>query len=191
MPPPLPPDLPGTLLASLLVLGGVLGTPDAPATPSVRADAPLTAGPRQAGQEGQEPTAEGRWPLAPRPVVAAPFAPPAQPWASGHRGVDLAGAVGQPVLAALPGRVTFAGRIAGKPVVVVRHGALRTTYEPVAGLLPPGARVDAGEQVGVLALPFSHCYPAACLHWGLRRGEEYLDPLTLVGVDRSVRLLPS
>jgi len=123
--------------------------------------------------------------------VLAPFAPPAQPWASGHRGVDLAGAVGQPVLAALPGRVTFAGRIAGKPVVVVRHGALRTTYEPVAGLLPPGARVDAGEQVGVLALPFSHCYPAACLHWGLRRGEEYLDPLTLVGVDRSVRLLPS
>jgi hypothetical protein len=29
----------------------------------------------------------------------------------------------------------------------------------------------------------------ACLHWGLRRGETYLDPMTLLSPPR-VRLLP-
>jgi hypothetical protein len=32
------------------------------------------------------------------------------------------------------------------------------------------------------------CPAAACLHWGLRRGEVYLDPMLLLGF--RVRLLP-
>ena len=73
----------------------------------------------------------GVWPLRPRPEVVAGFDPPLDPWGSGHRGVDLLGSVGQPVRAALPGRVTFAGVLAGRGVVVVSHGDTRTTYEPV------------------------------------------------------------
>ena len=35
----------------------------------------------------------------------------------------------------------------------------------------------------------SHCFPEACLHWGLLQGEAYLDPLSLVG-GGPIRLLP-
>ncbi len=64
------------------------------------------------------------------PVVRG-FDPPDQPWLAGHRGVDLLGAVGSDVVAAMAGRVVFAGTLAGRGVVVVSHGALRTTYLPV------------------------------------------------------------
>ena len=54
------------------------------------------------------------------------------------------GTVGQPVRAALPGTVTFAGMLAGRGVVVVDHGATRTTYEPVAATVAVGTPVAAG-----------------------------------------------
>ncbi len=47
-----------------------------------------------------------------------------------------------------------------------------------------GTPVLTGESVGVIsreASRLSHCAPASCLHWGVRRGEVYLDPLALVG----------
>jgi murein DD-endopeptidase MepM/ murein hydrolase activator NlpD len=133
--------------------------------------------------------ADGTWPLSPEPEVLAEFDPPASRWGAGHRGVDLAGSVGQPVLAAQAGTVRFAGRIAGRGVVVVDHGATRTTYEPVAASVAVGDRVAAGAVLGRLELLGSHCLPRACLHWGLVRGKTYLDPLTLVGAG-PVRLLP-
>jgi murein DD-endopeptidase MepM/ murein hydrolase activator NlpD len=134
--------------------------------------------------------ADGVWPLAPRPQVAAPFDPPDTRWGAGHRGVDLAGRAGQPVRAAAPGRVTFAGRLAGRGVVVVDHGTTRTTYEPVDPSVAVGDTVTAGATLGSLQLFGSHCFPRACLHWGLIEGRDhYLDPLTLVGAG-PVRLLP-
>src|SRR5204863_385874 len=39
----------------------------------------------------------GVWPLRPRPPVVAGFHPPASRFGAGHRGVDLAGTVGQVV----------------------------------------------------------------------------------------------
>ena len=131
----------------------------------------------------------GAWPLQPTPSVVNDFDPPDDPWGSGHRGVDLAGTVGQPVRSALPGTVTFVGKIAGKSVVTVSHGDTRTTYEPVLSSLDVGATVSAGQRIGSLELPFSHCFPNACLHWGWLRGDTYLDPLSLVR-DGRVRLLP-
>jgi murein DD-endopeptidase MepM/ murein hydrolase activator NlpD len=114
--------------------------------------------------------------------VVASFRAPPTPWGAGHRGVDLAAAVGQPVLSAGGGRVSFAGSVAGRGVVVVTHpGGLRTSYEPVGAQAPVGTAVRAGDVVGVVAPTPGHCAPRTCLHWGLRRGGRYLDPLTLVG----------
>lgn len=135
----------------------------------------------------------GVWPLAPEPEVVRGFEPPPGPWAAGHRGVDLAARPGQAVRAALPGSVGFVGSIGGKPVVTVLHGGRRTTYEPVVASVERGQLVGAGDVLGRLTTTDSHCFPAACLHWGLIRGtgddQEYLDPLTLVG-SGPVRLLP-
>jgi murein DD-endopeptidase MepM/ murein hydrolase activator NlpD len=130
------------------------------------------------------------WPLSPDPEVVRPFEPPQAIWESGHRGVDLAASLGQQVYAARAGTVSFAGRIAGKAVVVVDHGTTRTTYEPVVARVRKGDIVAAGAPIGTVELFGSHCFPRACLHWGLIEGTEYLDPLTLVDAVPRVRLLP-
>ncbi len=138
---------------------------------------------RPAGAAGSpvDPVPVGVWPLQPRPQVVRAFDPPDVRWGAGHRGVDLAGSLGQVVGAALAGRVTFAGPLAGRGVVVVDHGDTRTTYQPVAATVRVGQVVLRGQQLGTLELPGSHCFPRACLHWGWRRGDTYLDPLLLVG----------
>lgn len=129
------------------------------------------------------------WPVTGPREVARGFDPPASRYGTGHRGVDLPAAAGSAVLASAAGRVSYAGLLAGRGVVVVTHGGLRTTYEPVAAAVRVGAVVSQGEVVGQLEAGHSGCPAAACLHWGLRRGEEYLDPVRLV--ERGpVRLLP-
>lgn len=149
----------GTLgLVLLLVLAALLARPGAAA-----------AAPREPVVPG------GRWPLAGAPRVVRAFDAPAHRYAAGHRGVDLAGRVGTPVLAALAGRVAFAGVVAGRGVVSVDTGGLRTTYEPVAAQVRSGDAVAAGAPLGVLT-EGTHC-GEPCLHWGLRVGEDYLDPL--------------
>ena len=150
----------------------------------------LAAAPNDArAAAGADPSQSAVWPLDPQPEVVARFDPPATPWGSGHRGVDLLGRPGQPVLAALAGTVTFAGTLAGRGVVVVDHGSTRTTYEPVDPEVQVGDAVAAGGVLGTLQTGLSHCFPRTCLHWGLLRGEEYLDPLSLLGLT-PIRLLP-
>jgi murein DD-endopeptidase MepM/ murein hydrolase activator NlpD len=174
------PSFPIPALARVLLLIVLLST----------ATAGLLLVPAAAHADPGSAPAEGVWPLDPRPEVVARFDPPDSRWGAGHRGVDLAGHVGQPVRAAAPGRVTFAGTLAGRGVVVVDHGTTRTTYEPVDASVAVGDRVPAGAMVGRLQLFGSHCFPRACLHWGLIEGRDrYLDPLTLVGAG-PVRLLP-
>ncbi|WP_300639327.1 M23 family metallopeptidase [Nocardioides sp.] len=163
--------------------------------------APATAAPPDAGTARALPGAGvatdeavdpvGTWPLRPDPEVVHGFDPPATPWGAGHRGVDLLGRPGQVVRSALPGTVSYAGVLAGRGVVVVSHGATRTTYQPVAAAadLAVGDPVVAGERLGVLEAAGSHCAPRSCLHWGWLEGTTYLDPLRLVGLG-PVRLLP-
>lgn len=160
--------------------------------PSVLADLrPLPTGvPLSPGARGVGPAVGWTWPLHPRPVVLAGFDPPEVAWGSGHRGVDLAASPGQDVLAPVAGTVTFSGVVVDRGVVVVTTASgLRTTFEPVEGALPTGTAVAAGQVVGRLTGGPGHCAPAACLHWGVLRGETYLDPLALLGVRRVV-LLP-
>ncbi|WP_024498406.1 MULTISPECIES: M23 family metallopeptidase [Gordonia] len=133
-------------------------------------------------------------PLSPRPTVVTGFDAPEKRWQRGHRGVDLAAAPGVPVAAAGAGRVRFAGRVAGRPVVSVQHpDGVITTYEPVEAAVDEGDHVSRGELIGTLVAGHPGCPVAACLHWGARRGvgrdAEYLNPLGLLGAVR-VRLKP-
>jgi murein DD-endopeptidase MepM/ murein hydrolase activator NlpD len=135
------------------------------------------------------PSRDGVWPLAPRPQVVRGFQPPLTRWGAGHRGVDLLGHAGQQVHTSLGGTVSFAAPLAGRGVVVVDHGGLRTTYEPVSASVSVGQVLARGAVIGTLQRSSSHCFPRACLHWGLLRGDAYLNPLTLVGAG-PIRLLP-
>lgn len=127
------------------------------------------------------------WPLPPPHPVVRAFEAPASPFGPGHRGVDLSAAEGTPVLAAATGTVVYAGAVAARTLVSIEHsGGLRTTYEPIAPTVTAGHPVRRGEVIGHLQP--GHC-PTPCLHWGARRGHEYLDPLRLVSRGQ-VRLLP-
>jgi murein DD-endopeptidase MepM/ murein hydrolase activator NlpD len=143
---------------------------------------------------GQVPVAQaGRlaWPLSPRPQVTRYFEAPESPYGPGHRGVDLAAAPGQEVLAADVGVVVFAGQVAGHGVVSLDHdGGLRTTYQPVTPAVTTGEQVYRGQPLGTVTPGHPGCSVAACLHWGARRGTEYVDPLALTGTPGRVRLKP-
>ncbi|GAA2184155.1 murein hydrolase activator EnvC family protein [Micromonospora lupini] len=180
--------LPLALTIQLCVLAvlvaAVPGQPPTPTVPVAARTVPL-ADPAPA-----DPAGRFRWPVdgPPRPVRR--FDPPPRPWLPGHRGVDLAAPAGAVVRSAGPGTVLFAGVVAGRPVVTVGHAnGLRTTHEPVQPAVRPGQPVTAGTPLGELLPGHPGCPAEACLHWGLRRGEEYLDPLALLGLG-PVRLLP-
>jgi murein DD-endopeptidase MepM/ murein hydrolase activator NlpD len=166
-----------TALAMIALVTAVLGVAVTGAVPTAGA----TAEPGSAGYV---------WPLRPPPAVLTPFGDPANPFGPGHRGVDLAGAVGQPVLAARAGTVVFAGPVAGLGVVSVQHDdGLRTTYEPVVPVVRVGAKVAAGAVLGTLVAGHRGCR-STCLHWGVRRDRlDYVDPLVLL-MPPHVRLLP-
>ncbi len=134
------------------------------------------------------------WPLRPRPAVVREFDAPSPNWHAGHRGVDLAGARGQPVYAAGDATVVFAGLLAGRPVVALAHpGGLHTSYEPVRASVRVGQLVTAATVVGELVAGHPGCPAAACLHWGAMwgpaSGADYVDPLGLVR-STPIRLKP-
>jgi murein DD-endopeptidase MepM/ murein hydrolase activator NlpD len=134
-----------------------------------------------------------QWPLRPRPVVVGAYDAPALDWNRGHRGVDLAGAAGQPVFAAAAATVIFAGVLAGRPVVSLAHpGGLHTSYEPVVAVVRAGQVVDAGTAIGTLAAGHRGC-ATACLHWGAMWGPaaraDYVNPLGLLA-STPIRLKP-
>lgn len=122
------------------------------------------------------------WPLQPQPRVVRGFDPPDVQWSAGHRGVDLAASVGQAVLSPADGVVSFSGTIAGTPVVVVAHpDGRRSTFQPVTTSFPRGFWVSRGQAVAVVSDVSGHCFPTTCVHWGVLRGKQYLDPLAFVG----------
>ncbi|GAA4898678.1 M23 family metallopeptidase [Streptomyces coeruleoprunus] len=181
-----------TLLLTALLTGSVTAAAPQPTTARAPGPAPAAA----------HPLPDAVWPLGPpRPAILHGWAPPASPYGPGHRGVDLAAPPGTPVRAAATGLVSFAGPVAGRGVLSLTLPAppgatpLRTTYEPVRPLVPRGTEVRAGAIVAetTAAGAASHC-TRTCLHWGLRRGDTYLDPLTLLPPDRlrrpPSRLLP-
>jgi murein DD-endopeptidase MepM/ murein hydrolase activator NlpD len=167
----------GRPLAFVLAIGALLlgtplrGAPPAEALGSTPRYASPPVGPeRIAGRHAIPPTFQP-------PVdgqVVDPFRPPPEPWMAGNRGIEYATVAGTPVRAIGPGVVAFAGPVAGRLVVTVRHpDGLRSSYTGLATIeVRTGARVKSGEAVG---------RAADRLHLGVRRGTTYLDPASLWG----------
>jgi murein DD-endopeptidase MepM/ murein hydrolase activator NlpD len=135
-----------------------------------------------------------QWPLRPPPAVVGTFDAPSPDWQRGHRGVDLAGAPGQPVYAAGAATVVYAGVLAGRQLVSLAHpGGLHTSYEPVQATVRVGQLLNAGTVIGELLAGHLGCPVAACLHWGAMLGPaaraDYVDPLGLLA-STPIRLKP-
>lgn len=141
-----------------------------------------------AGARAEQASARERLPIGPvvysLPVPGDPvrsFDAPIGTFGPGHRGVDLTVAPGQEVTAAGDGIVGFAGAVAGHGWVSIDHGdGIRTTYGSVRNLaVRAGEKVSRGDAIGHAA-GTTHGLDLPTLHWGARRGQRYLDPMTLV-----------
>ncbi len=126
-------------------------------------------------------------------AIISVFDPPTSPFGSGHRGVDFPARHGQQVTAVGSGVVSFAGSIAGKPVVSIQlsrpidnsGSTVRATYEPVSAMVNTGDFVYAGTVIGIVDFSrrnAGHCR-SSCLHFGLKvmalPTPHYLNPAIL------------
>jgi hypothetical protein len=142
----------------------------------------ITASAAPVSAESAPPVVEYRPPVD--GAVVDPFRAPAHDYAAGNRGVDFAAAPGEAVHAAADGEVVFAGQVGGTLHVVVLHGdGLRSSVSFLASTtVRRGQRVRAGDVVGTAGGP---------LHFGIRAGDRYLDPLALLrGREPEVHLAP-
>ncbi len=106
---------------------------------------------------------------------------PDDPYAPGHRGVDVAAPAGSPVRSSAVGRVSFAGVVSGNRSVTVDHGGgIRTTYSFLATIaVKANDEVEQGEVVGTLGAGHPNQGLPPHVHLSARRGELYFDPLEL------------
>jgi murein DD-endopeptidase MepM/ murein hydrolase activator NlpD len=110
------------------------------------------------------------------------FEPPPSRFEAGHRGIDIGAPLGTPVRAASAGTVAFAGWVAGSRFVSIDHpDGVRTTYSWLSSVdVARGATVAGGQVIGATG----HGHPELerpHLHFGARIGEDYIDPLILLG----------
>jgi murein DD-endopeptidase MepM/ murein hydrolase activator NlpD len=156
-----------------LVLSGVVSL-TGPATPAAAPVAAPVAAPASPSASDQH----FRWPVDDPAVIVRPFDLPEEPWLAGHRGVDLAAPPGTTVYSPSAGVVTFVGKVVDRHLIVITHGDLRTTLEPVTYSVGLGQAVAEGEPVGVVSDEPAHA--PNVVHWGVRRGDVYIDPALLV-----------
>lgn len=128
------------------------------------------------------------WPVKPPRIVKA-FNPPPKPWLAGHRGVDLAAPTGTPLFAPADGVISFAGKVARKSVVTIRHGELTSTFEPAVTKLAVGVKVKRGQRFAHIEGGSDHC-KKYCVQWGLKRkNRTYVNPAGMT-VKRRIVLKP-
>jgi Peptidase family M23 len=125
------------------------------------------------------------WPL--HGEVITPYRNGDDPYAAGqHRGIDIAGAVGAPVVAAAGGEVRFAGTAgsSGLTVSVRTSEGYDTSYLHLSSLaVRTGERVSAGGRIGAVGTSGTRSAEAPHLHFGVREAGErhaYLDPLAFL-----------
>jgi murein DD-endopeptidase MepM/ murein hydrolase activator NlpD len=124
------------------------------------------------------------WPLSPV-VVTSPWGHRTHPIHGDYRfhaGVDLEAELEQPVFAAGPGIVAFAGWNAGHgKYIALQHGArLSTTYSHLDGFsVQNGDTVRRGDLIGFAGQ--TGAATGVHLHFELRRDGEPLDPEDILG----------
>ncbi len=128
------------------------------------------------------------WPVK-NPEVVRGFDKLEHNWDAGHRGVDLRTETHDELIAPADGVIAFAGIVAGKSVVTIRHGPLTSTFEPAVSNRAVGASVSRGDVFAQVQGASDHC-SSECVHWGLKRGKgQYVDPAAMVR-GRRIGLLP-
>lgn len=129
------------------------------------------------------------WPTGSR-IVERGWEAPADDYAPGHRGIDVAASIGTPAVAVASGTVSFAGSVAGRGVVSIDHGGgLVSTLDSVDPSVSTGDEVDQGSTVGTVSV--GHCPASApCLHLGARVDGRYVDPLPYLPAAEWPVLLP-
>ena len=163
----------GTMVAAILSLTLLLGTPTIATASRVGLQEPFSVTSGSASVQSR-----WRWPTQIPVAVNRAFDPPALPWLSGHRGVDLGATVGSTIVAPADGTVVFSGTVVSRQTVSVMHeGGLRSTYEPVLPLVKTGDTVQAGQPIATVEPGHS----PGSLHWGARFGkDEYVNPLRML-----------
>jgi hypothetical protein len=125
------------------------------------------------------------WPL--RGEVITQYSNGDDPYASGrHRGIDIAGEVGQPVVAATGGTVRFAGTVgsSGLTVSVRSLDGFDTSYLHLSSAsVREGQSVGTGDRLGAVGTSGARSAERPHLHFGVREAgtrHAYRDPLSLL-----------
>jgi murein DD-endopeptidase MepM/ murein hydrolase activator NlpD len=132
------------------------------------------------------------WPVV-GPVIQG-FDPPDTPFGSGHRGIDIAVALGSPVHAPANGTVTFAGPVGGRLFLTIDHGrGLESRYSFLSALVARrGDAISTGQVVARSGTGHAgDLFPN--LHFAVLLDDAYVDPLDYLGpieVWRFIRLAP-
>jgi murein DD-endopeptidase MepM/ murein hydrolase activator NlpD len=116
--------------------------------------------------------------------IVDPFRAPACSYCPGNRGLEYLPVAGSVVTAVAGGTVVFSGVVAGVRYLVVEQADGRTaTYGRLAAaLVAVGGGVLPGEAIGRATARF---------YFGLRQGDQYIDPAPFFGVRRyRPRLVP-
>ena len=131
--------------------------------------------------------AEAAWLWPVRGEVITQYRNGSDPYAGGqHRGIDIAAAVGTPVVAAAGGEVRFAGTAGSSGLTVsVRTGdGYDTSYLHLSSIaVHAGAHVAGGERLGAVGTTGERSATAPHLHFGVREAGSryaYVDPLSLL-----------
>ena len=125
------------------------------------------------------------WPLS-GPVIT-PYSNGSDPYAGGqHRGIDIAGETGQPVVAAAGGSVRFAGTAgsSGLTVSIRTTDGFDTSYLHLSSAsVRAGQTVAGGERVGAVGISGTRSTEHPHLHFGVREAgsrHAYRDPLAFL-----------
>ncbi len=142
-------------------------------------------------------TARAGWPLESAAPAALGFGDTyvaADGTTAVHRGIDLAASTGSAVRSPLAGRVSFVGRVpavGGGTVlaVTIAAGGESVTLLPLSSTtVRAGSELAEGDPVGVLGGEGDASTGRSHLHVGARKGDLYIDPLTLFAAPSPTRV---
>jgi len=119
------------------------------------------------------------WPVT--GAIVRGFDPPDDPYGAGHRGIDIAAAVGTVVVAPDDGVVTFAGKVGGRLFLTIDHGGgiSSTCSWLTSALVHKNDHVTRGQPVATTGWGHPEL-PVPQLHFGVRSNGSYVDPMAFL-----------